>query len=488
MKRTSIALLALVLGISPSLPVLATCGGGGGGGVGGAVAGGSSQPVTYQVPWQVVASGQGEAGVSEGLALLWFPTSASEAKASDLQTSRTLTLMSARCVHPLIVTPDNAKFRANQGVDGGATVILADAEGQEVARVPEPDGELLAAAVEKLVRDEVRRIDDELSAQLASAKKKQAAGQKEEAAALYEQVASQGCLAPKMAKKAAKALKKLGREVPARVSYLAPDLSRRTERRIVRAMTEGVIAERENRFADAGVAYEQARGMDPADPVPLRFLAELHRHQTGEWQRAAGLFHQVLELRPDAISRAVALHGLGKMTIHSGDFDAGLALFHRSIEAFPLPLTYRNLAVYWNSEGERDKACGFVEAALELAPADPYNQVFAATYLVERGERARALAIAADNEDFLEASYNLAAIYAQLGNRDKALQLLHRHFYSYEQYDSVRRKEMQEARDDIVFASYHQDPEFVALTGLATSDASSYHRELAPTGGGADGR
>ncbi len=507
MQRTIILLLASTLVLLPSLPALATCGGGGGGGVGGAVAGGGSGPVTYQVPWQVVATDQSMLAASEGLTLLWFPTSAEEAKASDLQTSRTLTLLSARCVHPLIVTPDNAKFRANQGVSGGATVVLADAEGKEVGRLPQPDGSLRAAAVEKLVREEVERIDAELSAQLADAKKKQSAGQDDEAAALLEGIAMQGCLAPRIAKKAAKALRKMGREVPARASaslldstlpdlalpdlalpdLALPDLSRRTERRITRAMTQGVIAERESRFADARAAYEKAREIDPADPVPVRFLAEFHRHQSGDWQRAAGLFNQVLAGRADAISRAVALHGLGKMTIHSGDFDQGLALFHRSIEAFPLPLTYRNLAVYWNSEGERDKAYGFVEAALALAPSDPYNQVFAATYLVERGERERALAIATANEGFLEASYNLAAIHAQLGHRDRALEFLHRHFYGYEQFDSVRAKEMQEARDDIVFASYHQDPEFVALTAMATSDASSYHQELAPSAAGMGG-
>ena len=46
----------------------------------------------------------------------------------------------------------------------------------------------------------------------------------------------------------------------------------------------------------------------------------------------------------DPLSRAVALHGLGKMTIHDGEFKAGLALMERSMEAYPLALTYRNLA------------------------------------------------------------------------------------------------------------------------------------------------
>ena len=76
----------------------------------------------------------------------------------------------------------------------------------------------------------------------------------------------------------------------------------------------------------------------------------------------------------------------------------------------------------------------------------------------------------------LEASYNLAAIWAQLGRKEKALELLTRHFYQYERFDPVRTREMQEARDDIAFASYHRDADFIALTQLAAADPDSYHR------------
>ena len=65
------------------------------------------------------------------------------------------------------------------------------------------------------------------------------------------------------------------------------------------------------------------------------------------------------------------------------------------------------------------------------------------------------------------ASYNLAAIYAQLGEKHKALELLKRHFFEYESYDAVRSKEMMEARVDAVFASIVKDPEFIALTAGA---------------------
>jgi tetratricopeptide (TPR) repeat protein len=169
----------------------------------------------------------------------------------------------------------------------------------------------------------------------------------------------------------------------------------------------------------------------------------------------------------DPIARAVALHGLGKMTIHGGSFADGLALFERSLAAYPLPITYRNLAVYWFSERQAEKASGFMRQALALDPDDRYNRIFAAVYLAASGHRDEAAKIASANVDVLEASYNLAAIWAQAGDRKKAMELLRRHFYQYERFEDVRAMEMQEARDDYMFASLHQDPEFVALTKLA---------------------
>ena len=72
--------------------------------------------------------------------------------------------------------------------------------------------------------------------------------------------------------------------------------------------------------------------------------------------------------------------------------------------------------------------------------------------------------IARENEKLLPASYNLAAIYAQAGQKEKALALLQRHFFEYERYQEVRSKEMMEARVDAVFASLINDPQFLALT------------------------
>jgi tetratricopeptide (TPR) repeat protein len=135
-----------------------------------------------------------------------------------------------------------------------------------------------------------------------------------------------------------------------------------------------------------------------------------------------------------------------------------------SVEEFPTALAYRNLAVYWNSEGDLAKTDYYLDKALKLEPKDSYNLVFVAAFMADRGKGEEALKIARENEALMPASYNLAAIYAQAGQRDKALALLKRHFFEYERYQSVRSKEMMEARVDAVFTSLRNDPEFIALT------------------------
>jgi tetratricopeptide (TPR) repeat protein len=196
----------------------------------------------------------------------------------------------------------------------------------------------------------------------------------------------------------------------------------------------------------------------------MRYLGELYRHHTGEWDKARVVFENILKMQADPMSRAVALHGLGKMTIHEGQFKKGLALMEESAREYPLALTYRNLAVYWNSEGDQNKAADYTVRALALDPTDPYNLVFSAAFMAGTGHADDALKIAEKNQALLPASYNLAAVYAQAGQRDKALTLLKRHFFEYERYQAVRTKEMMEARVDAVFASLRNDPAFLALT------------------------
>jgi tetratricopeptide (TPR) repeat protein len=471
MSLRRLALASAFALLMPSLPVAATCGGGGGGGNGGAVPSLGSEPAVYRVAWTVI--GPGAEKPRTPLAVYWFPTSPEEARTSPLQTSRALSLANGRCVGMALVTPDNQALHETLKAPSGEMVaVLVAADGGELGRIAAKDGKLDVGAVEKLLSAKLDEREDALKELVKGAEKK-ASADKEGAIADYKQVWDQRCLFPSLGKKAAKGLTKLGAK-PDGESLLQlgpdgladPDV-RGAHDEVAGLLKQGLEAENAARYLDAERLYARAADADPSDATALRFLGELYRHQTGDWVKARTAFERVLAMPADPIARAVALHGLGKMTIHGGRFADGLALFERSLAAHPLPITYRNLAVYWFSEKQAEKAAGFMRQALALDPDDRYNQIFAAVYLAAAGHKDEASRIATANHEVLEASYNLAAIWAQAGDRKKAMELLRRHFYEYERFDAVRAMEMQEARDDYMFASLHEDPEFVELTRLA---------------------
>jgi tetratricopeptide (TPR) repeat protein len=467
-------LLAPILTFALAAPLAATCGGGGGGGLGGAASmGGGSEPTVYRVPWQVVSAGQAPPSGDVAWILYWLPISSPDALGSGLQTSRTLTLASARCVAMVLVDPEHAALRKELGAqDGEPLAVLTFPDGRELGRVLAKNGKLVTTEVDKLVDSALDRREKEAKDLLAAAEKKSATD-KDGAAADLQRLWGDRCLLPSQGKKAAKLLKKLGVAVDqAALESLGPDqLADPGGSRIAAVepvLLAGLKAELAADYEAAGKNYRQAAELDPGDATALRFLGEFYRHHTGEWDKATVTFRRLLAAPADPVSRAVAQHGLGKMTIHGGKFADGLALFEQSIATWPLPITYRNLAVYWFSEKETQKAAAYTAKAAALDPHDRYNQIFAAVYLAVAGKHEEARQIAVENENLLEASYNLAAIWAQLGDQAQAMRLLKRHFYEYERYEAVRAMEMREARDDYMFAAMHGDPAFVELTALAT--------------------
>ena len=458
----SIAFVLLALFFAQSS--LATCGGGGGGGGGGMSGGGGggSNVETYPVPWKIRKATDKPAA---GLILYWFPATEAEIKNSSLRQSRTLSVYAKQCVSMELAdvrVPNSDKLLGDSKLP---VAVLATPDGTPVSKLENKDGKLKVIDVEKLLQTEMKQRETAVDSQMAEAARKLKAGDNDGAIKEYRAVLEQQCMFPKKAKDAAKELKKLGVEV-ANVPA-APVLERRLSAMIERTMRQGLIAENAGRYVAADRLYTKAHLMDPADPTPLRYLGENYRHNIGDWAKARATFETILNMPADPLSRSVALHGLGKMTIHDGEFKKGLALMEQAIAEYPLALAYRNLAVYWNSEGDPVKGNEYTQQALALDPKDPYNLVFAAVFMAANGKKEEALKIARDNVNLLPASYNLAAIYAQNGQRDKALSLLRRHFFQYERYQAVREKEMMEARVDAVFDSIRSDHSFLALTSGA---------------------
>jgi len=459
-KRALASLLILLFSLSP---VWATCGGGGGGGTGGVGGGRSSsgpQPPVYAVPWQPIKAKVPE---SQGLTLYWFPLTTDEFNKSSLRTSRILTLYASQCVAMTVADYRKPEVQSVLGDAKPPVAVLVDSKGAPITKVEGTAGKLKADIVEKAVESEMKKREATLDEQLQIAKAKAKAGENDAAISSFKTVAAEKCLFPKKAKEAANQLKKLGVSDVGSISE-SPVFERSESARIEHVMRLGLIAEINERYVTAEKFYKRAHQMDPADPTPLRYLGEVYRHHTGDWVKARATFDSILNMPADPIARAVALHGLGKITIHEGEFKKGLGLMERSVEEFPLALAYRNLAVYWNSEGDLQKGNEYTQKALALDPKDPYNLVFAAVFMAASGKGDEALKIARANRNLLPASYNLAAIFAQTGNRDEALRLLRRHFFRYERYQAVRAKEMMEARVDAVFDSLRQDSSFLALT------------------------
>src|SRR5882724_1685631 len=458
-RSIAVALLALFFAQSS----FATCGGGGGGGGGGMAnsggsGGGSNAPV-YIVPWK--APSTPPAG---GLVLYWFPVSQKELDNSSLKQSRILSLYASQCVAMQAAKTEQLPTADKLiGESKLPVAVLAKADGTPINKVENTSGKLKVTDVEKLVDTEMKQREGAVDTQMKDAAGKVKAGDKDGAIAEYKTVLDQKCLFPKKAKEAQKQLKALGVADIATIGP-APIFERRQSAIIEHTMKQGLRAELNAQYVTANKFYMRAHLMDPADPTPLRFLGENYRHNIGAWDKAREVFNQIVYMPADSLSRSVALHGLGKMTIHDGEFKKGLALMEQAVAEYPLALAYRNLAVYWNSEGNPAKGNEYTEKALSLDPKDPYNLVFAAVFMAANGKKDQALKIARANMNLMPASYNLAAIFAQNGQRDRALQMLRRHFYQYERYQSVRAKEMMEARVDAVFESIRTDREFVALT------------------------
>jgi tetratricopeptide (TPR) repeat protein len=432
------------------------------------------------------------------LVLLWFPTSLESAGGSPMLTSRVLTQASARGVATVLVRPDGDKSRKAHRVEvEQQAAILTEADGTEVSRVAQDAaGRFDPAAVEKLITQQINDREKSAKALLDAAEKRAKSGD-QSALADLQKVWAQRTLFPSLGKRAAKALQKLGVKVSwSDLERLGPDTLADPDINGVNSQVEallnlGLTAELVANYEEARRLYERAVELDPADATALRFLGEFYRHHTGEWNKAGRVFRRIIAQPADPIARAVALHGLGKMTIHAGRYEAGLKLFEESIAAHPLPITYRNLAVFWFSEKESEKAAAYMRQALALAPHDAYNQVFAAVYLAAAGQVDEAKKIAEANQSLQDASYNLACIYAQAGDREKAMALLRRHFYDYERYEAVRAMEMKEAREDWMFANLYPVRDFDLLTqgaknawmvGLEWCDPADLKPVLGPPG------
>src|SRR5258706_14594020 len=241
-----IVLLPLLVLLVSAEPLFATCGGGGGGGTGGAVprsqVNGQPQPDAYVVPWKSL--GPDDKPLTTTLVAMWFPATAEEIGASELNVSRPLTLYAAQCVGLQLVKPDDANTIAKFDVVTKRPTVLLVADGKVVDHADARDGRLTVSSVENMIHHELFNRETTLDAQLDEAKKLADGGDKDGAVTAYQKVWEQRCVAPKKGREAQKALKRLGVAVKdADLRAVDPDLSPAMTARMTKAMRAAFAAE-----------------------------------------------------------------------------------------------------------------------------------------------------------------------------------------------------------------------------------------------------
>lgn len=162
------------------------------------------------VPWKVLERGT-EAAPAR-LTLYWIPASPDELRRSELVTSRPLALYASRCVAMFVIRADDAERLERLRAAGPLPMaVLIDGD-RELARVENESGLLRAASVEAMVRAAFEEREREAAARLDHAARLTEAGETEEAIDLYRTIGLERCAFPRLAKAAARALRRLGAE------------------------------------------------------------------------------------------------------------------------------------------------------------------------------------------------------------------------------------------------------------------------------------
>jgi hypothetical protein len=158
------------------------------------------------VPWKVLEAN----APASPLILYWIPATREELRKSELLTSDDLTLYASQCVAMRVVRADDRAMLVKLEVDSALPVaILADGEGNVIARIDGEGRALDVFEVEEMVREELDRRASLAEEMLDDAREKADGGEVAAAVELYRTVWEQRCVCPRQGRNAARALKKL---------------------------------------------------------------------------------------------------------------------------------------------------------------------------------------------------------------------------------------------------------------------------------------
>ena len=126
----------------------------------------------------------------------------------------------------------------------------------------------------------------------------------------------------------------------------------------------GIAAYHAERYAEAALAFEAARSLQPSEPLPYRYLADLYWRQSKPDQ-AAHVVRALAEVMPDAYF----LDRLGSGYEESGLLGLAMLLYREAARIDPaFPSARYNLGRLLLKQGHGEQGMAEVQEALRLYP------------------------------------------------------------------------------------------------------------------------
>jgi tetratricopeptide (TPR) repeat protein len=184
----------------------------------------------------------------------------------------------------------------------------------------------------------------------------------------------------------------------------------------------GVSAYRANRYAAATHAFETALRLRPSEPLPHRYLAELHWRQ-GRPEQAAQAVRSLAEAMPDAY----ALDQVGRLYEEAGLGALALQVYQEAVRLDPrFPSARYNLGRAYLAGGDLERGIAAMQETLRLHPEFPEAHQALGMAYSEQGRWADAIAHLRRalelNADLTAVRNHLGRIYLAQGRLDEAVQ------------------------------------------------------------------
>lgn len=210
-------------------------------------------------------------------------------------------------------------------------------------------------------------------------------------------------------------------------------------------------------WSEAEREYKRAIEINPNYPTVHHWYS-LYLKDMGRYREAESAIRRAHELDP--LSSVIGIN-IAELYQQQGNFDASIETCRKIIEIAPTyPAAYEGLAISYVKKGMNPDALAAAEKAAEFSNRAGVTLGSVGHVFVLAGDRNRAISIAKELEDKYSrrqaSGFDIASVYAGLGDKDKAFEWLEKDF-------QTRNGKLQQIRWETEFEPLRDDPRFKDL-------------------------